>query len=147
MCLGKKLHSKYVKILRLHYSFSVFKTEVAAFENKDQHIWKILNNLHTPELAALPRAAKGLQVIDSFLLESHNVMHWQLFWLEPSPLRVWSSMVGQPDGFLWTDCWLLGIAAWRTFSSILASLDNEPYIPCMIDHILYVKGAQTASNF
>ena len=25
---------------------------------------------HTPELAALPRAAKGLQVIDSFLLEN-----------------------------------------------------------------------------
>ena len=49
------------------------KTKKTKAKTKKTKIKRVINHPLTPELAALPRAAKGLQVIDSFLLQAKAV--------------------------------------------------------------------------
>ena len=49
------------------------KTKKTKAKTKKTKTKRVINHPLTPELAALPRAAKGLQVIDSFLLQAKAV--------------------------------------------------------------------------
>ena len=72
--LRRLAHNAHLKTsLRTKQRQKKTKTKKTKAKTKKTKTKRVINHPLTPELAALPRAAKGLQVIDSFLLQAKAV--------------------------------------------------------------------------
>ena len=128
--------TKCVKILRSSGNVCCLINRGSKFQKKAKNV----KNLLTPELAALPRAAKGLQVIDSFLLVMVAVLQYWVIKMVAEDLMgsfgatagFSASLLGEPSPPSWLPCVLplhfMYIPCIIAFIFLLYSLYNCLYI-------------------